>query len=301
MLCLIPFCEHDRDHAIALIEWIRHLGGWGKHRLLTVAVPELKLDGIENIGDYERVRTDWSNGRKDASGVNSLFRQAAYWVYMNDRQPWLWNEPDAIWLRGGVLDTLEAEYTTAGKPYMGATRFDAKGRKHVDGVAVYPPNVTEIGTRILLADRSPFDQIGGDEVLKDTHITKLIAHKYEHKEVDSLEKLQPVIDSGAVLFHSKHKHGVLGLLGGTKYQQQEEELKMEPIAATDSARVVAAKVNDALDLDSAIKILKSEANRSPLHKARLTKSLVAAGVIAEQKKPTGRPRPKSPARLAGSH
>lgn len=107
---------------------------------------------------------------------NTLFRCAAGYIAETVRVPWLWMEPDAIPLRPEWADRIETDYIGARKPFMG-TRFDAP-YPHINGIAVYPPDIRSISPKMFSAHTKPFDLIDAKLVMSKTQITKLIHHRW---------------------------------------------------------------------------------------------------------------------------
>lgn len=90
---------------------------------------------------------------------------------------WLWWEGDATPIKVGWLDTLADAYGKPGKVVFMGHIVETKG--HMNGVAVYPFNISDFCTKALLTKNSPFDMVLSEEVGKSSirPANHLIAHK----------------------------------------------------------------------------------------------------------------------------
>lgn len=107
--------------------------------------------------------------------VRYIEAQQAVWVKRN-LVGWLWWEADALPLSEDWLDRLGTDYLVVGKPVMGHL---VAGRTHLNGVAIYPLNLTSHGAyKAMLTRATPFDvalssELSADKIHPANH---LIAH-----------------------------------------------------------------------------------------------------------------------------
>ncbi len=150
---VIPFCRDDQAKAEKLIKWIGELGGCEENELLFVAANDVDENSLYIKGNKEIFLS--SEGVKapfklaDEShprGPNLMFETACKYMAKFGEEPWLWLEPDAVPMRKGWLQMLEAEYDLAlrykKKILAHVTELnDPKYPKRIAcGVAVYPPD-----------------------------------------------------------------------------------------------------------------------------------------------------------------
>lgn len=115
---------------------------------------------------------------------------------------WLWWEGDATPLKAGWLNTLCEAYGKPGRAvFMGHV---VEGKGHMNGVAVYPFNISDYVTKALLTKNSPFDMVLSDEVGKGgiRPVNHLIAHKLKRFGGDDPSEIDlSRCPSTAVLYH----------------------------------------------------------------------------------------------------
>lgn len=117
-------------------------------------------------------------------------------------QGWLWWEGDATPIKAGWLDKIAEAYGRPGRMVFMGHIVDGKG--HMNGVGVYPCNISDYCVKALLTKNSPFDMVLSEEVGKACikPANHLIAHKLkrfggeEPTEIDLAK-----CPSTAVLYH----------------------------------------------------------------------------------------------------
>lgn len=123
---VLPTWSGDIQDAKRLLGWIADLGGCANHDCLLIA--DQKVDWRDAMKCKELAELSFKTvniiSNEDAAvgwkaGSTSMFKAAAIYA-LNHNCPFYFNEPDAIPLRHGWLDTIENEYKTCGKPFMGA-------------------------------------------------------------------------------------------------------------------------------------------------------------------------------------
>src|SRR6266436_6205821 len=83
------------------------------------------------------------------------------------------------------------------KAFMGCS-----GGNRVNGVAVYPANVSAYAPPALQAENCPWDENGKEQILKHAHISKLFQHIYLVGEAaPSFPKDKDLLKPETALFH----------------------------------------------------------------------------------------------------
>lgn len=122
----------------------------------------------------------------------------------NQRVPWLFLEPDCCPLKAGWLDAIEAEYKTAGKPFMGARVEVNEVPLHMSGNGVYPADMFQHGGNALIAGDIAWDVAAASQIVPQAHFTKLILHNWKHEPFANQSEVDNLLsnNSEAQLFHS---------------------------------------------------------------------------------------------------
>lgn len=194
LVVVLPFTEFDFPQAFALLEWINELGGCPMHSCIILADCKVAYDKRESLlhlamtafADVEMISTPYPlPDEKWPIGPNWMF--ATICEHMKDRsQPFFWLEPDCIPLKPHWLETLEAEYTTCGQPFLGNVIKNndpahPKINFHINGCAIYPPGSAPIFQPFLWTKSTggaiiAWDFAAGDNIARLTHNTDLIHH-----------------------------------------------------------------------------------------------------------------------------
>lgn len=80
--------------------------------------------------------------------------------------PWLFFEGDAVAMKPDWITGIENEYSIGGKPFMGTV---VGGMGHMNGVAVYPPNVEDYTKEAMRCTKVAFDMAMANEVAPHRH------------------------------------------------------------------------------------------------------------------------------------
>jgi len=222
MLAVLNFSHRDHDLALNLLRWITELGGCKGHDLflscnrmaaeanMPLALSEEAAKSFDNVGLYVQ-------GSEDERGwpvaCNHAWREMVYFIHAKVQKPWLWLEPDVTPLKPGWMDAIAAEYVKAGKGFMGCDVNVAGSKRHVSGIAVYPPNVMAACKRRYLnglnANDDPklceaWDMYFAAEFMAHAHFTPLIQHIQHwpgYPDAPTFKESGPEIHPEAVLFH----------------------------------------------------------------------------------------------------
>lgn len=147
MICFFPVFQGDCSRLLNLLVWIRQLGGCQDHKAVIVAdadtragqIIKLKEEAIKSFSTVDTECTDESV-KGWIPGANSLFLTAARYA-QNQRDPWLFMEPDSVPLCPRWLDNIEIHYRGKSAHYMGElVKCITPGLPsvHLPGVSVYP-------------------------------------------------------------------------------------------------------------------------------------------------------------------
>jgi hypothetical protein len=162
--------------------------------------------------------------------------QTIAWNAVNTRQPFLFLEPDAIPLKEGWIDMIEAEYRQSGKEFMGdfveISNVMEGGVDHMSGIGVYHHDLTRVAPRVFncvsvvktakgdVEQEWAWDIFAASDILPKFHRTKLIQHDWTGTGDKPHQWRKYNVDpsfvkEGAVIYHPD-KRGVLmndGLAG----------------------------------------------------------------------------------------
>lgn len=245
-ICL-PFCQSDAHLAKTLVCWIKQLDGNLSHGALLCCDPGTDWAIVSECvqlasSAFQRVEIivmeeSWGSW---PAGPNALFKTAAQWFELHRIGPWLWLEPDAIPLKAGWLDKIQAAYFAAGKPFLGtvmqATELDLP-QDYLAGVACYPADTWK-RVSFVWDEAKAFDMATAPVTVPSAANTNLIQHFWGEKDLPptfvrertpesprnalTLAKIHPE----AVLFHRVKDSSLLKLLG---YQEPLSEIVIDVV------------------------------------------------------------------------
>ena len=217
MIVVYPFSLKDQDQAFRCAAWMLELEGergLAIHQALIVVDHRVQrdtnlaifatLEQVFGAGHVTGITVTTDAWDKWPESCNHMFAQAARHIErMPDKGPWLWLEADAIPLKQGWLDRIEAEYIKAGKPFMGDLVDVNEVPIHMSGVGIYPPNVGELAKYAIMAHEIAWDVQAADDIVPRMHDTKLIEHAWRHPTFPDWDSVVREVDlANAVLFHS---------------------------------------------------------------------------------------------------
>jgi FkbM family methyltransferase len=224
MIVVYPFSVVDQDLALKNARWMNDLGGCKGHEVLMIydrrCNPEtVKAIGLELTRAFNKVypyeETSDINGWPE--GANCFFRITACRLETKpNTQYFMWMEPDAIPLRKGWLDMLEAEYKRGGKPFMGDRVQVGDIPLHMSGIGIYPLPLHAYAGEAYRAADIAWDMAGKDQIVPKAHFTRLIEHAWKHPKFTMLSELETQIRPEAILFHSSKDGSLIDLLKGKK-------------------------------------------------------------------------------------
>lgn len=163
---------------------------------------------LEMLTGYGRKVTELKHEPAEAwpLGKNFAWQAVARHLFeTGSEQQWLWWEPDAVPVKKGWIQAIEAEAKDA------TVLACQNNSGYFDGVAVYPPRVLELSMAAMMCRAAPFDQVAGRD------LTGLIKPSKCIKSVWDINGLPPSFNSkeqaikligDAYLFH-RCKDGTL--------------------------------------------------------------------------------------------
>src|SRR5690606_25425623 len=187
MLTILPCWTGDVHRAENLLKWISELGGCPNHDLLICATPSADVERVKAAAQGWKSVTAYVNHDEwqgHPSGANRLFQHAVRYVEYKNLGPFLWLEPDAIPLKEGWLDALEAEYKACGKTFMGHHSRKFADAPHMNGVGIWNRVSERAPIAMLIPEgvSAAFDVESGRETTADLHETRLIQFEYMKEE-----------------------------------------------------------------------------------------------------------------------
>lgn len=258
----VVLAYHSKDIKLCmrLLEWIAELGKNDNQLFLisgrssTEAEDDLVQSVAKNAFSVVNLIKQHVGDELGWPGApNAMFGAAASYMAANLQTAWLWLEPDCVFLKPDALGTLQKEYYAAGKRYMGAIQ-----NKFLAGVAVYPRDAYKDFALHVKSTTIPWDVLGGDAILKQSHITNLIQHEWgESGSAPPVFKDLSRIRPEAVLFHRCKDGSLIDVLASarqssprmdvqkakqTTESHKEEQRKAEPSDDKQDKKVVQPRI-----------------------------------------------------------
>lgn len=198
MLIVIPISSSDAELSPYFVGAIRSCHPHLNHKFLIVSRPsdaDLANKLHEQIGTAAvpggiSVHCFEQDGPKGwPLGPNFYWSETVRLLQnKNNLLPWLWMELDCTPLVPGWADKLEEEYKNCGTPFLGmygyrslisSTGHETR-QKHLVGVAVYPPQVTEYSTLWsgVSNTETAFDVVCENEFVPKSTESKIMQHGF---------------------------------------------------------------------------------------------------------------------------
>jgi hypothetical protein len=214
MLVTIAFHSGDKDQVVRLAKWMEELGGCKNHDILVGVYKDTNVDGLieplknafRRAGRFEITDDMVSDRVMYVYCANTMWKRTAQHVaLMEDSQPWLWLEPDAVPLVSTWLDDIEKAYAVAksfGKHFLldnVKTRFG----NHGSGVGVYPAKIYDFAHNLYQLANVAFDVFFKESFHPATFYTELIHDNVAMRPDPTFKsgKNMGLIRNAAVLFH----------------------------------------------------------------------------------------------------
>jgi hypothetical protein len=180
LVLVLGFCWNDQYLALKNLYWMIQLGGRvdGTIVLQTdMSVSKEIFNTIVKVAGEafthvvpKRLPTTtvgWPQGS------NMLWQSAGRFM-ASLQKPWIWSEPDAVFVKEGWLELLSDEYLRADKPFMGHV---VGGMGHMNGVGVYPADVGRFAPHAMTCTNAAFDMVLHPAIAPHVHkANHLIRH-----------------------------------------------------------------------------------------------------------------------------
>jgi len=156
--------------------------------------------------------------RKWPDACNWAFQHAAWHVFQNFKEPWLWVESDSVPLKAGWFQAIKECHEAGKKPFTG--HWNHKTNVW-NGVSVYPFNTPEFGQKLMLIVDNPWDVHASKEIRPHLNIAN---HLFQHIWMDEqtgqawtfpdIETVRQVVRTEVVLFHRCKDGSLIDRLAG---------------------------------------------------------------------------------------
>lgn len=186
MKFVLPVCDKDLHQAVRLARWIKHLGGESKWLIAASQRAWWDIEKVSRPLSAEVYRLPTENEEGWPESPNHMFYSVVTDVEFTES--WYWFEADNIPLFKGWEKSLQSEYDSEQKPYMGVvndTKYINKKTgekitrgKHMVGTGIYPADFAARCRSVHYMDRRPFDICIEEEVVPECHNTNQIAHRW---------------------------------------------------------------------------------------------------------------------------
>ncbi len=206
MIVVAPFCIKDCRSAYKNITWAYELEGQLPFKILLAYdtdVPEEWVKKIEEASSkaFEEVAHfcygEWRGNPCWPNPQNYAFQCICWEIINNQKDSFLFWEPDAVPIRERWLHDIARDYERCGKPFMGHIVHGVihQNSMHLNGVAVYPPNLHEYSSAIMIPPEGVAWDVAGsyDGVVQNSRHSSLIMNVWELNEDN-----KPVTSGGVV-------------------------------------------------------------------------------------------------------
>jgi hypothetical protein len=196
MIIVIPVSKNDFSEPLNIFGFLKAFkvfGSYSNHELLVVTRPadvsyaKAIYSFVSDLFERSTLHIFEEDGPLGwPQGPNYYWKHTIDYLKNNNNDlPWLWMELDLLPLKPNWADILEKEYHKQGKPCLGTIQdtftitsdmYRVIIAKHLQGTAVYPPDISKICSVWEYVDRidKAFDVATQWEVIPNTADTKLI-------------------------------------------------------------------------------------------------------------------------------
>lgn len=175
MIPVLHFCSKDADLMVKNLEWWISLDSKVDfHAILSHddATPARQVEAVKRLADQyfrstevfwypQPVKKSWP------AAPNWAWQNTARYIAATKNEPWFWIESDVVAIRKGWLGDIAEEHQRAGKPFSGHI-VDRLG--HLNGAAVYPPNVALYSVDAFRTEESAWDVVLGKDLGRDGNV-----------------------------------------------------------------------------------------------------------------------------------
>lgn len=150
---------------------------------------------------------DWGGDKNWPRPQNWAWQQTARFIAeTNKEMPWLWWEADATPLVSGWFEALADAYEKGKKPFAGHI-VEGAGNGHMNGVAIYPPDVRPYSTAAFLTRSAPFDRVLSRDISGQIYpMNDLIGHYLKPPgratvPIRCVADAREILESSNVIYH----------------------------------------------------------------------------------------------------
>jgi hypothetical protein len=218
MIFIIPVSASDFDKLPKFVKVLQKLGGLGSHKGILIPTQEVASKAFEIarplemlFGEYTEIKLSVNPSEGWPYACNVHFQHAVSSTIGLLDGPFMWMELDCCPIKNGWADTLQREYISKERPYMGPIRDTAPRvnwpceGQHMVGVAIYPQDFHRRTVLWNYPGTDPFDIFMRDAIFPFAAPTDSIGHFYHSREYE-------VSDDGGI--HCKGEFGQLEWIEG---------------------------------------------------------------------------------------
>ena len=262
MILVVPFCIKDCRSALKNIEWSYELEGQLPNTVLLSYDTDVPDEQVEQITQAARKAFakviqfrygEWRGKPNWPNPQNYAFQCLCWEIINKHKEEFLFWEPDAIPIRKGWVADIEHSYAACGKPFLGHIVHGVihPTSMHLNGVAVYPPDLHVYSTHIMLPpDGVAWDVAGAfGGVVPNARHTSLIMNVWEIDEdgnsvtsggvvptFPDQATVDKVVDFSASLFHRCKDMSLIDRL-----RERKAAKESKPKAQAESKKTAAVK------------------------------------------------------------
>lgn len=212
MLIVLPVCAKDLALTKLNLQLAAKLDARCPFPALISAPTGIDIAELESLASkwFASISTfrysDWKGDRTWPRPQNWAWQETARHVAtLKPEQPWFWWEADATPLKTGWFSAIADGYIKGKLPFAGHIVVGL-GNGHLNGVAVYPPDVRKFSANAFITRASPFDRVLSQDAIRHVHpINHLIGHYLKPKGRPSFVASPKTVDeplkSEMVIFH----------------------------------------------------------------------------------------------------
>lgn len=213
MLLVIPVSAHDLSLACLNLKLAAKLDAKcpfpclisAPVGLITIELEKLALQWFSSVQGF--CYEDWGGEKLWPRPQNWAWQATARHLAELTKRNWLWWEADATPIKPGWFAALADAHLKGGKTFSGHV-VPGANNGHMNGVAIYPPDVRPYAANAFIARSSPFDRVLSGQVgERHVHaINHLIGHYLKPPgrpsfHVASQADAAPIVNSSLVLYH----------------------------------------------------------------------------------------------------
>lgn len=199
MIVAISYHQGDKPLMERWAAHVKKLGPYLKHEIILCPSHGASTDNIllplQNCFKQVHLVPNSHSEKGWPVSCNRSFQTIAWHSMLVLKQPFLFMEPDAIPIKEGWIDAIEAEYIAKGMPFMGdfVELTKALGNErgvidHMSGIAVYHWDLSRYAPRVFNCTSQDqhgketeyaWDIFAASDIVHKMHTTSLIQHDWQ--------------------------------------------------------------------------------------------------------------------------